>query len=262
MSFNYNHMKMSYESMLDPLKEQFFSKELTCMPITVGKKYEQSPVRLMYVGRAVNGWNDDWRTGTTEQLVEQVFEHTQDMSVIMQGVTEYKSGDKICTYNYNRSPFWQLCRELLKQHGIEENWADYVAWTNLYKVSYSKAGNPDNKLICKTITDCADILFYEIFCERPTHIVFVTDDWWIKPTGKYINQTAFIDKLGIDTYEETNSNLVIGSGVVGNEYFNFLNSPRPKYVITKRPESAKVSRAEHAKAIFDAFADIEKGGQN
>lgn len=257
MPYNYNHMKQAYQSMLEPQKEHFFSKELTCMPITIGKKYGQSPIRLMYVGRAVNGWHDEWKEGTAEQLVEQVFEHTQDMSVISHGIVEYKKGNELCKYNYNRSPFWQLCRELLKQYGIEEDWANYVAWTNLYKVSYSKTGNPNNELIRKTINNCADILFYEIFCERPTHIVFVTDDWWIKPVGKDINKTAFIDKLGIDTYEETDNRIVIGSGVATNEYFDFSNSPRPKYVITKRPESAKASRTEHAEAIIKAFAEIE-----
>ena len=260
MPYNYNHMKMSYRSMLAPLKERFFSKELTCMPITVGKMYGQSPVRLMYVGRAVNGWNEDWQDGTTEQLVEQVFEHTQDMSVITKGVVEYMSDGKLCKYNYNRSPFWQLCRELMKQYGVERDWADYIAWTNLFKVSYSKTGNPNGMLISETISDCADILFYEIFCERPTHIVFVTDEWWLKPSGlklngNNINESVFLETLGLNADMDA-SKIIIGSGVAGNEYFCYPGSPRPKYVITKRPESAKMSRTEHAKAIHDAFSDL------
>ncbi len=153
MPFNDSHMKLSYRSMLDPFKEQFFSKALTCMPVAVGQKYEQAPIRLLYVGRAVNGWKDDWRTGTTEELVEQVLEHTQDMGVVGQGVVAYRCGDELCTYNYNRSPFWQLCRALLRQYGIETNWADSVAWTNLFKVSPAKTGNPGHSLFRQTIRE-------------------------------------------------------------------------------------------------------------
>lgn len=255
--YNYEHMKNEYRSMLDPLKEGFFSSELTCMPITVGDQYKESPIRLMYVGRAVNGWNNVWQKGTTEQLVEQVFERTQDMSVIMQGIVKYQKNGEDCEYNYNRSPFWQLCRKLLSQYEIRENWANHVAWTNLFKVSYSEAGNPNVKLIKQTIDSCSKILFYEVFCEMPTHIVFVTDEWWIRPEINGVSRTAFLDSLGIEICNNSNDGIIVGSGVLRNEYFDFPASPRPKYVITRRPETAKMSRAEHAAAIKRAFETIE-----
>lgn len=252
-------MKASYRAMLDPLRERFFSGELTCMPLTVGKKYHKSQVRLMYVGRAVNGWNSIWQRGDAEYLTEQVFEHTQDMGVIGRGIIEYEFRGVNYKYNYNKSPFWQLCRELLRQFGIVDDWAEYVAWTNLYKVSYSEGGNPADSLKSKTIADCADILFYEIFCERPTHIVFVTDKWWISPNGlklggKQISDCVFTSRLGLDS--AMNSGIIVSSGVASSEYFRGAGLPAPRYVVTKRPERAGISRAAHAAAICRAFSEI------
>ena len=77
-----------------------------------------------------------------------------------------ESGNQI--YNYNQSQFWQLCNQLMNLFGIEEYWSDYVAWSNLYKVSPMNSGNPNNELIEKTIEYCANILRREISYLRPT----------------------------------------------------------------------------------------------
>ena len=249
-------IKAVYAEMLAPLKDQMGTGEdgLTSMPFMKGKNfirntYNGKPFRILFVGRAVNGWEIEFKAGSVEEMVNQIFDSAIDMETIGKGKVFDSEGKEI--YNYNKSPFFQLCHALMELFGFEEDWLEYMAWTNLYKVSPYKKGNPDNKLIREILPSCASILRREISHLRPTHIVFITGDWWYKPEGKDMNERAFVNETGIDLYEDT-SQIIIGGGI--SEAFFF----RPNIVITKRPEGANCTREEQAKAIFDAFAENEK----
>ena len=73
-------LKRQYKNLLSPLEARFWSKELTCAPAIEGKRYKESPFRLMYVGRAVNGWEGNWKGNSVEDLVNQVFSYDFDMA--------------------------------------------------------------------------------------------------------------------------------------------------------------------------------------
>ena len=251
-------IKLEYERLLDPLKERFWSSELTSAPLMVGEKYNsymfnEKPLRIMYVGRAMNGWETKWNEGTTKELVEQVFSNSMDMKTISEGIVKDKCGNQI--YNYNQSQFWQLCRQLMNLFGIEEYWSDYVAWTNLYKVSPMKSGNPENEIIKKTIKHCANILRREVSYLRPTHIIFVTDSWWYEPKG--IDENAFKNIIGVEVSNEEINNenkvesIIVGKGISENFHFS------PKVVIIKRPEGKKGTIKDQAQQIFNAFLELE-----
>lgn len=250
-SISVDSIKKHYYEMLTPLQERFWSRELTCAPMIVGSKYNMNSYdgksfRLMYVGRAVNGWERDWQRGSIDDLVEQSFKNDFDMSSIAGGVVEDKDGKK---YNFNRSPFWQLCKKITDMYGIKDDWSDSLAWSNLYKVAPFETKNPNNKLIKETIEGCANILNSEISYLHPTHIVFVTDAWWYAPVG--INEEAFSNSVGVKVTPNTKS-IIVGSGI--SEAFEFS----PKVVITKRPESANITREAHAKMIFEEFKALDK----
>lgn len=251
-------IKLEYERLLDPLKERFWSSELTCAPLMVGKKYNTytfngKPLRIMYVGRAMNGWETKWNEGTTKELVEQVFSNNFDMKTISAGIVKDEDGNQV--YNYNQSQFWQLCHQLVNLFGIEEYWSDYVAWSNLYKVSPMKSDNPKNEIIKKTIKHCAEILGREISYLRPTHIIFVTDSWWYEPKG--IDENAFKDIIGVEVSKEEikdeneKGSIIVGKGISDNFHFS------PKVVIVKRPEGKKGTIKDKAKQIFNAFLELE-----
>ena len=250
-------IKAEYVRMLAPLKERFDGTEngLTSAPLMKGTKftgnmYDGKPFRILFVGRAVNGWEIPFDFDTTEELVNQIFDSAIDMKSIGDGKVYAENGDEI--YNYNKSPFFQLCHAIISQYGFGDDWSERMAWTNLYKVAPFRTGNPGNGLIRETLGSCSRILRKEISYLRPTHIVFITDAWWYKPNGKGLDEMAFVNEIGVDLYENT-SEIIIGSGI--SEAFHFC----PKMVITKRPESAKMTRPEQAKAIFAAFADMERG---
>lgn len=237
-----NGLKMQYSNLLKPLLEQFWTHELTCAPGIIGNRYEESPFRLLYVGRAVNGWEADWKKGTVDELVEQVFAHSFKMASIAENPIQ--NG-----YNFNRSPFWQLCRQIMKLASEDENWSDRVMWSNLYKVAPYKTGNPDNKLIKETIAQCIKILTYEIMLYRPTHIVFVTDDWWFDPSDTF--NVSFAKTLDIPIKHNTD-NIIVGKGI-----YHSTDAGDVKIVVTKRPEGLGISREQHAKVIFDALESLD-----
>lgn len=235
-------LKMQYQDLLLPLQERFWSHELTCAPAIVGKRYEESPFRLMYVGRAVNGWEADWQKSSLDDLIEQIFSYNFEMASIADNPNQ--NG-----YNFNKSPFWQLCKEVMKLAGEEKNWSDRVLWSNLYKVAPFKEGNPDNKLIKETIEQCIKILTYELRLYRPTHVVFVTDGWWFDPTGTFTD--SFSQKLDIPVEHNADKSVVIiGKGIYRESNCN------AKIIITKRPEGLGITRKEHADHIIRAFASL------
>lgn len=235
-------LKRQYKNLLSPLEARFWSKELTCAPAIEGKRYEESPFRLMYVGRAVNGWEGNWKGNSVEDLVNQVFSYDFDMASIEENPNQ--NG-----YNFNKSPFWQLCKPLMKLAGEEKNWSDRVLWSNLYKVAPYETGNPSNKLIKETIDYCVQILIYELELYKPSHAVFVTDDWWFDPADTF--KVSFSKELGIPVEHKIES-VIIGKGIYQS------SDGGTKIIVTKRPEGLKgVSREEHAKLIFEAFASLE-----
>jgi hypothetical protein len=253
---NINDIKKEYEILLDPIKERFWhgsANRLTCASIMVGSNYgkikhEDKALRILYVGRAMNGWEYEWEEGSAKELVEQIFSNEFDMKAISRGVVKDENDSPI--YNYNRSQFWQLCRQLMKLYNVEEEWSDYVAWTNLFKVSPFKGKNPNNKLIRETIESCANILESEIRYLKPSHIIFVTGSWWYQPEG--IDEKAFSDVVGVNLNKLIEPSVIIGSGI--SKTFDFS----PKVVITERPDGINILRDEHAKAIYNEFLSLDK----
>jgi len=240
--FSLTELKMQYADLLKPYLERFWAHKLTCTPCIAGDSYEDSPFRLMYVGRAVNGWESVWKKGTADELADQVFAHGFKLASITE--EPIQNG-----YNFNRSPFWQLCKELMKLAGEEHHWSDRILWSNLYKLSPYKTGNPDNKLIADTIEDCVRILQYEINLYRPKHAVFVTDAWWFDPSDTV--NTSFAQKLGILVKHNT-KDVIVGKGIHHSD-----RADNVKIVVTKRPEGLNISREKHAEMIFNAFASLD-----
>lgn len=223
-----------YKELLEPFQERLWAHELTSAPIIVGSNYEQSDFRLMYVGRAVNGWEFDWHKDSLEGLTGQVFSHGFDIGSICEHPVQADG------YNFNRSPFWQLCRNLLELKGESCEWASRVACSNLFKIAPYKTGNPDPKTLMVSIHACIELILKEIEIYKPSHVVFVTDAWWMEPAD-YTHE-SFAKALNVQLFPEA-ANTIVGYGVYKGA----------KIVVTKRPESAKTSREDHAKQILETF---------
>lgn len=236
-----------YKKLVEVRLESLLEKQLMLTRSYVGKLYENNQFKLMVVGRAVNGWENDLKSSdTVEQIVEHVFNIKFNFNCI---VDHRRTLDD--EYNFRRSAFWQLIKRVLELYGEsepnkwyddEKNWQEKIVWSNLYKVSPVVGGNPDEKLQMDTYEISTEILVREIELYQPTHILFITGkDWFCYPKWKgYFN-----DKLGFKG-NFINDKFICGVGTIGDV----------KAIVCKRPEG--VNRMEMALAIKEHFENVRK----
>lgn len=188
-------------------RSKYRAKELTAF---WGRKGQHATGELMVVGRAVNGWDDlIWNKeelGDPKDIhprvvaLRQISETTDKCP--MQWVNECWQTRVKDQYNTAQSPFWRVIRRVAMDLGVakvDESWPSYLMWSNLYKVSPSKTGNPSNSLCEVQRETCGDILEAEIGRWQPKRILFLTDrawtDWFLNrlnatpgnfPNSKYV----------------------------------------------------------------------------
>ena len=204
-----------------------------------GKKYNQQQIRLLIVGRAVNGWGQlDVSTADAFALeaVEKTKHSSFDWIVCENGALRNDYLDDGQYYWLNDSPFWRTNKKIWMS--ISENsdfedseqnrWVDHVAWTNLYKIAPLDTGNPTTTMVKKQLTACKNILKAEIELFSPTHILFITGyEWWFE-NFKDIFDIDF-GNIKKNEYRGNNKNLFFAET-------NALTSNGIKIVVACRPE--------------------------
>lgn len=148
---------------------------------------------LMVVGRAVNGWDEEFHwihgnyaSSSPLDLVTKAYE--KSLSDPLQWVMNFwrlnKEVNGKRVYNTAKSSFWQLSRNVLKNitsdEWKEDIWSTKLIWSNLYKIAPAIGGNPNNTLCKYQLEYCKRILEYEIDINRPQYILFVTGYNWYK----------------------------------------------------------------------------------
>lgn len=231
-----------YKKLVEVKLQALLDKKVMLTKSYVGKLYGNNQFKLMIVGRAVNGWDNDLKSFyTVEQIVEHVFNIQFNFNCIVDN-RRISDGE----YNFRRSAFWQLIKRVLELYGEsepdkwyddEKNWQEKIVWSNLYKVSPVAGGNPDEKLQKETYEISAEILAREVELYRPTHILFITGkDWFYYPKWKgYFNDRIDFNGKFID------DKFVCGVGSINNI----------KVVVCKRPE--RFNRMGMALAIKECF---------
>ena len=129
-------------------------------------------------------------------------------------------------YNTRRSAFWRVIRLITIELGIPElteKWSEYIAWSNLYKVSPKKRGNPYTWLLNAQFEFAVRLLHEEIEFFKPKRILFLTGWNWAKDFIS--DQLVIKNKPG--TYVE------------GIGYFYLSNKEASKVVIVKHPQGKK-----------------------
>lgn len=182
------------ETETKPVWKWIQEERLTVCPAFKGNYYDDCKIRLMVVGRAVNGW-DRFSSETCVSLKATVdmvmqqkacFEH-----VVAEEGIEQEDGSR---YYYSRSRFWKLIRNILEECGEGENFHQKIVWSNLYKVAPRVTGNPAWSLVKPQMKTHIDLLLDEIRAYKPTHILFVTGMDYINP---WMNKDCFGKVLGV-----------------------------------------------------------------
>jgi len=162
-----------------------FSKLAHFVPME-GTEYRKNQVRLLIIGRAVNGWADtnaknekDYEKEISNELTHKGF----DWVIEENGTLYNKDGDNKGDYCLS-SPFWNVSKriyECLTNTEATGKWVENIAWTNLYKIAPTNTGNPYGEMIKIQKRECIDMLKAEIEYFEPTHILAMTGwQWWME----------------------------------------------------------------------------------
>lgn len=156
-----------------------------------GKKYDDQKIRLLIVGRAVNGWGQ-LDSSSKEAFASDANKKMQSDNfkwiVCENGKLRNDYQDNGEYYWLNDSPFWRTSKKIWMnisnnpdfQDTKNDKWVDYIAWTNLYKIAPKDTGNPTTAMAKNQLSACKNILKAEIEKLDPTHILFVTGYEWFE----------------------------------------------------------------------------------
>lgn len=209
-----------------------------------GTQFDTSDVRLFVVGRAANGWERLKKCETAQKFgdeADQVFnevgfqwiEGTEDNFQSLHNKLE--AGEK--PYYLSSSPFWRVVSNIwcgLSNASNRGEFINHIAWSNLYKISPEKGGNPTSTMCKWQIEACKEILKAEIRAYKPTHILMITDyGRWFAPQEGCNFSELFDDPKPLGSNYEDKTIFVEGTAK-----FN-LDGKLIPVVITCRPERRK-----------------------
>lgn len=189
-----------------------------------GAKWGQSKIKILFVGRAVNGWVE-----TADEFKENLFNKIANIHDQMSWVEELRGEgikeDGRRRYNSNRSAFWKLIKQICSELNISP-WYEYTAWSNMYKLSPHK-GNPNKKFRNLQRSACTEILKEEIKILQPTHIIFINGGNW------QWREEGFFKGLGLEL-NSMEEDIWNGNKILYKKIDNIL------YIHTLRPEFRKI----------------------
>ena len=232
-------------------------KELSNFVSMKGTQFDTSDVRLFVVGRAANGWK------SLECETEQQFgdEADQEFSKVgfqwIEGIEDNfqslhnkpKAGEK--PYYLSSSPFWRVVSNIwcgLSNSNNRGEFFNHIAWSNLYKISPEKGGNPTDKMCGWQFKACYKILEAEIKAYRPTHILMITDyKRWFAPQNDYSFEGLFDDPKPLGSNYENKDIFVEGTAKFE------LGGRMIPVVITCRPEGR--NEGKFVKEVLDFLRD-------
>lgn len=186
----------------------------------------EEKIKLMIVGRAPNGWKKEVIVDSAEDFGKSA-KKTFDDSTRSGWVKDAEASG----YLLSRSAFWRVSKQIWERltGRIAPNWIDYIAWSNLYKISNTE-GNPSTTMCRAQFECCKELLENEIRIYEPTHIIFVTDyPVWFADKYSKGKICSFDDRNVFDL--KYNSNGIVEA------YGTLKADSKTKVVVTKRPES-------------------------
>ena len=221
-------------------------------------------LRLMLVGRAVNGWDEYRGTGTNtkERFVTSSMqnllndpaalthredskdrfewiavdaEHNIARNCVREGID--RELGKIGSY-YLSKPFWGYSKEIWDAlYGTatswQERWYQKIVWTNLYKIAPRKGGNPSEAWQKMQREACVELLRAEIEFFNPTHILLVTGTDWFQPFRGIFQE---VKERGVNHPPGKDANTVYAELLAA---YTTQAGTRCKVVVACRPEIRK-----------------------
>jgi len=222
--------------------------QLTAFSAVQGPNYSKDR-GLMVVGRAVNQWANGWLPDEVasaegrKKIIDDVYMQGEDKKLFNSDLW----GDKE-QYNTHTSAFWRVVKLVTKELQVvnaEGVWRDHLIYSNLYKISPFKGGNPSPKLCATQEGLCSKLLMEELAQWTPKRVLFLTGmKYWAKPFTEYLQ----VETRG---HDETMKHV---------EYAGKLFLPQSgstsNIVVAQHPQGRKGGEIEMVDEIKSAFDEL------
>ena len=199
--------KPLYKELINCFGSEKWNGKIYPFFIQEGKNFQNSDKKILFVGKSVNGWVTDSTDidilfyGDSEGKGK-IVNRTDEMSWVVNTVKRPNAKKKNVIPCKNSS-FWRLIHfvtQTLLSKDESNEWYDYIAWSNLYKIS-PKNGNPTEEMKKLQQEVCCKILDKEIEVLQPKFVVFLTSGW----EKFYINHLALnLSSFSSVTWEKKN----------------------------------------------------------
>lgn len=225
------------------LWEHIHDGKLTATPAFEGSQYRESNPKIMFVGRALNGWDE--RLGDCSTLQNTVESILCQEGALDTFVDDRGFGNGSRKYYHKNSKFFRYIKHILEfvgesDTGINETWYhdskqwnQRFVWANLFCIAPRNPvpgtnANPANKMIKPNISEYIDLMKLYIDYYRPDAVVFITDVYgWFVP---WTRQRSFKDITdGYQHYPE--SQVIAATGSIG----------KSRIAVSKRPDRRGMS---------------------
>lgn len=245
--------------------EKIKDDEFTSAPAFKGRLYDDMPIKIMYVGHAVNGWDfDASKCLSIEETVDSVLSQdgvsALDTFVNAKGYPYMKKNGKPGVYYHYNSKFIRLIKQVLEYQGHSETpttmdtwyndakeWNQKFVWSNLYNIAPKNGGNPEPKFIKLGMPYYTEIIKSQIEMYKPDIVIFLPLSGYFVP---WVRERSFDEIL--DSYEQcSDDSPIIGKGSIG----------QTQVIVCKRPDVPGTSYEEvnkMAKSISDYIDGVCK----
>ena len=229
--------------------ESIRDKELTAAPCFAGNDYSHEDIKIMIIGRAVNGWEVEFEDcSSLENTVLSIMNQENRLDdfakdfILYDAVEDNKVVQK--KYHYAKSPFLRMMRQLVgKFTNSEDNWQRRIVWSNLYKIAPRKGGNPSWTMIRDDLGLYIELVKQEINQYHPDVVVFVTDMDFFEP---YPNNKKYPSFRRLVSEENCDK----GLNYV-RLYGSFIDNSATKIIVSSRPERRPIK--DVVEEIYEAY---------
>lgn len=235
-----------------------------------GRLYKEGG--LLIYGQAMNGWQNENIVGV-EELLSEIMSSAADYRE-MYTMADYNGwhgevNGKPTSYFYKRSKFWKLNYQVITSATdasfdnfyihetdstdcvtlLDNAWSQKAAWSNLYKVSFSEGGNPNDEIKEAINAISLKIIQREIEVLKPGQVLFNTGENFFYEIALRQGNTFGLSK-------NTNEGTVLYSG-----QYEYLQNKKCKMVVCKRPDDRRSHYTNcdiiaEAEEIISAFAAL------
>ncbi len=189
-------------------------------------------VDVMFIGRALNGWNNRFSAQDIIDDPEKVFEQIRGNGMEGKFAEQEQlrwvvKADKTQAYNSNQSQFWQTIRGVMEARVADpEKWWHGIVWTNFLKLSRN-GKNPTGKMVHVIGKPSMDLLLAEVAEYRPKNIVCLSG---MDYAANFLARCTTTARLSVT--DGTGYLEYTGDATLNDHSFRLVIAPHPQTRVT------------------------------